>query len=587
VKGARIGATLGFILNSQFYNIAVNPVPMMYVSANQSLLDKFSRTVFRPQLQMSGLQNRIKASVDNKKNKNKSTGDTASLIEFGDSYLYFMGANSASNFRQIAVQYLYKDEEASYKIDKHEGNISDLADSRTLDFGMYAKRFGISTPVNEGDAFCKNYDAGDCSEWHVPCPLCGGMQQLEFAKFEKDHNGEDKKLLYGLVFEHENYMLKSPSINYKCKHCHEIFPEDEKYKINLGGAWIPQRKTFTSEIRSFKASALVSNFFEWQDAVEKFLKAKRGGKPSDYRGFVNTVLGEPFKLKTNKINLDILKRKVAGYSRGEVPAEVGFLTCAIDVQGDRLEYEVKGWGKNKESFSIDYGKIMGDTNGHEIWNKLEEFCLYERWAGMRPLMFVIDSGDGSKNKENQNKNVVVQDVCRMINRKNIEITEEKTIIIVPLKGQSPKQINTLQYRDVFIDDFLFRLNINTYHYKEEFYAHITQEYDPKKDESKPHNFYNFPNDYPKTYYAMLNSEEQVKDTDASGYTKTSWVKTKSRNEALDLTCYNSALCDFLLESFFKATWEAIMKDSFEAGEPIELIEYNHKYNFLLAKRFEK
>ena len=158
MKGTRIGATLGVILNSQFYNISVNPCQMMYVSSNQKLLAKFKRLVFDPELKASGLDVKIKTSVEKKNSKNKSNGDTAEMIEFGDAYLLFCGANNPQNFRQMSVQYLYKDEEASYKIDKHEGNISKLADARTYAFGDHAKRIGISSPINTGDQFCKSFE---------------------------------------------------------------------------------------------------------------------------------------------------------------------------------------------------------------------------------------------------------------------------------------------------------------------------------------------------------------------------------------------------------------------------------------------
>jgi phage terminase large subunit GpA-like protein len=82
---------------------------------------------------------------------------------------------------------------------------------------------------------------------------------------------------------------------------------------------------------------------------------------------------------------------------------------------------------------------------------------------------------------------------------------------------------------------------------------------------------------------MLNSEEQVKDIDANGYETTIWRKTRTRNEALDLTCYNSALCDFYLEEYLAESWKAIMI----ADPTFSLYTFNERCEFFRAQRFTK
>ena len=44
----------------------------------------------------------------------------------------------------------------------------------------------------------------------------------------------------------------------------------------------------------------------------------------------------------------------------EVPEEVLVLTAGVDVQDDRFEAEVVGWGVDKESWGIKYQVIYGD-----------------------------------------------------------------------------------------------------------------------------------------------------------------------------------------------------------------------------------
>ncbi|MBF0341826.1 MAG: phage terminase large subunit family protein [Magnetococcales bacterium] len=47
----------------------------------------------------------------------------------------------------------------------------------------------------------------------------------------------------------------------------------------------------------------------------------------------------------------------------------------IDVQGDRLEVEVVGWGRDEESWSIDHIVIYGDPSASIIWDDLDKVLL--------------------------------------------------------------------------------------------------------------------------------------------------------------------------------------------------------------------
>jgi phage terminase large subunit GpA-like protein len=56
-----------------------------------------------------------------------------------------------------------------------------------------------------------------------------------------------------------------------------------------------------------------------------------------------------------------------------IPAEVAVLTCGVDVQDDRLEIELVGWGRDEESWSCDYKIIWGDPAAPELWHELEQY----------------------------------------------------------------------------------------------------------------------------------------------------------------------------------------------------------------------
>ena len=57
----------------------------------------------------------------------------------------------------------------------------------------------------------------------------------------------------------------------------------------------------------------------------------------------------------------------------EVPEEVLVLTAGVDVQDDRFEAEVVGWGVDKESWGIKYQVIYGDLKLKPVWDELDRF----------------------------------------------------------------------------------------------------------------------------------------------------------------------------------------------------------------------
>jgi phage terminase large subunit GpA-like protein len=57
----------------------------------------------------------------------------------------------------------------------------------------------------------------------------------------------------------------------------------------------------------------------------------------------------------------------------DVPDGVGVLVAAVDVQTDRLEVAVKGFGAEEESWLIDHAVIPGDPAEDRVWSELDAY----------------------------------------------------------------------------------------------------------------------------------------------------------------------------------------------------------------------
>lgn len=132
----------------------------------------------------------------------------------------------------------------------------------------------------------------------------------------------------------------------------------------------PDRK-----VRGFHLNALASLFVEWREVVEKFLNAneeKKKGNIELLKAWTNTEMGETWEEEGQQIDTDDLYDRREEYGC-EVPEEVLVLTAGVDVQDDRFEIEVVGWGVDKESWGIRYQVIYGDLKRQPVWNELDAF----------------------------------------------------------------------------------------------------------------------------------------------------------------------------------------------------------------------
>jgi phage terminase large subunit GpA-like protein len=99
-----------------------------------------------------------------------------------------------------------------------------------------------------------------------------------------------------------------------------------------------------------------------------------------------------------EVALEALAARAERWS-GEVPDGVGVLTAGLDVQSDRVEIEVVGWGRDEESWSIAYDVLEGDPDSPDLWREVDAALLetFRREDG-RPFTIMaacIDSGGHS------------------------------------------------------------------------------------------------------------------------------------------------------------------------------------------------
>ena len=522
MKGAQIGGTevgnnfLGYIVH-------LSPGPVMLVMPTVDGAKRTSKTRIDPMFEAIP---ELKGVISDRRSKDAS--NTTLMKEFQGGVLVLTGANSAIGLRSMPVRYIFLDEIDAYKGDvEGEGDPVNLAIKRTSTFNR-RKIFMVSTPTIQGVSRIEyEYEQSDQRHYMVPCPYCNKRQSLKWKQIH---------------FENDD----PATATYICEHCGAIIEEHLKTWMLENGIW--EKTNPKSIVAGFHLSSLYSpvGWFSWADAVKQFLDAKN--KDNLLKVWVNTVLGETWLEKGEAPEWQILFDKREDYQQEIVPSSGLFLTAGADVQKDRIECEVVAWGRNKESWSVGYFIINGDTAREEVWNELSEFSkrYFEHSSGvMLPISrFAIDSG------------FATQQVYNWVRKQPINFA---MAIKGTDSGVTPLGLPTRV--DLNINGKRLRRgakvwSVGTSILKSELYQflRLTQ----NENESYPAGYCHFPK-YDSEYFKQLTAEQLVTKM-VRGYQKREWQKTRERNEALDCRVYaRAASISFGIEQFTETKWRNLEK----------------------------
>ena len=371
-KGAQIGGTEAG-LNWIGYIIHHAPGPMLYVNPTQEMAKRASKTRIMPMLEKTRVLAKCVSAP-----KSRDAGNTILQKDFKGGYLVLVGANAPTGLRSSTIRYLFLDEVDAFPDEAGtEGDPVDLAIQRTATYRS-RKIFMVSTPtIKDASRIEQAFLEGDQRYYHVPCPKCGHYQVLQWR---------------GIVFDSKNLTEAC----YKCENCGELWHDWQKDEIFKRGHWIA-KKPYNTAIASFHLSSLYSphGWVSWTDIAREFLEVKND--PSRLQVWTNTKLAESWEdmagEQIDPTNL-MVRREVFGEG---LPSGVAVLTAGVDVQDNRLEVEVVGWGRGEESWSIDYLVLYGDPSTPELWAQLDA-VLMRRYAHSRDisdlgiLACCVDSG---------------------------------------------------------------------------------------------------------------------------------------------------------------------------------------------------
>ena len=507
--GAQLGKTE--VLNNMIgYFIDVEPSPMLMVQPTIELGEAWSKERLAP---MARDTPRIKDKVSDV--KSRSAGNTILMKTFPGGNLAIAGANAPSGLASRPRRVVLLDEVDRYPPSAGtEGDPCSLAIRRTETF-WNAVVVMTSTPTVKGRSRVETeFEASDQRRYFCDCPRCGHAQTLKWVnvRWEKE-NGSDAWL--------------------QCEGCKEKLNDDDRINMVRGGRWVP---TFPDRsLRGYHLPGIASMFRHKKGYKSRLhqmaadnIKAKKAGKEM-LRTWINTFLAETWEDEGESVPWEPLMARREDW--GSFPEGAIILTAGVDIQGDRFEIEIVGWGEGEESWSIEHHSVMGDFNSPETQDSLDEILqkkfIHPSGTELGISCTFIDSGHKTKavygyTKPRESRRIYA---CKGVGGPGVPLVNRPTRRGVERSA-------------------LFAVGTDTA--KELTYSRLSLG-------SKGAGFLHFPHDRPEDWFRQLTSETKVVRYRNGVPFARFENPSKARNEALDIRVYATAALSLLRVNWDKLT----------------------------------
>lgn len=505
------------INNMVGYCIDQDPGPILLIQPTIDDVKRYSEMRIAPMIRETRCLKRKVADP-----KSRDAANTKRQKSFPGGVLVMTGSNVAHDLSSMPIRYVFGDERDRWATSAgSEGDPWELAVARTRTF-YNKKMVEVSTPTVKGASAIENsYNLGTMERWKTQCPHCGEYVELTFdnIRFEYDaaENG-DKKIFH------------ISEIFYACPECGGI--SDEHTMKSQPAKWVatvPEAREH-HKTRSFWLTAWVSPWATWESIILQFLQA--GTDSAKLQVVYNTQFGELWEERGDMASEDDVMARREVYE-AEVPDGVLLLTCGVDTQDDRLEYEVVGHRRFGETWGIKKGVILGRPDTEEVWERLDEVLShkykFKSGVSLQISLTFIDEGGHFTQEVRQHCLARQYDhvfAIKGANRPDIPYTAPPKKQKIVVNGKVIGQV------------WVYEIGVN---------AGKQKIVDNLRVQSPGANYCHFPlrDDYGKQFFKQLMSEHLAYVPKLKHPWQWQKIPGHERNEAFDIRNYNLAACEIL------------------------------------------
>jgi phage terminase large subunit GpA-like protein len=403
------------LTNVALFYIHQDPSPILLVQPSQAAAEAFSKERFATTVAVTpAVRNLVKTP------KSRDSDNTITHKDYPGGSLDFVGANSPTDLASRPKRIVLADEVNKYPPSAGaEGDPLTLAEERASTYKALgrAKFVRACSPTHAHGRISREYASSDQRKLFVACPHCGHEQILTWAHvvWDKDEAGEHLPDTAGIlcagpdcgaIWSERDRFAALAALEFapdygwrqtrKFSCCGEAQPpeawEDRGRSLcRLCGA----RSAYDGHA-GFHVSKLYSARHRLPELVREFVKAK--GDPELLRKWTNTGLAEDWAEERAGEQVDGagLIARAEPYGPDDLPVAVQVVTGFCDVQGDRLEVQLIGWGHAEEAWPFLYEIIHQDPAQPAAWLELDTLLrrIFKTRDGrtLRVAAFGMDTG---------------------------------------------------------------------------------------------------------------------------------------------------------------------------------------------------
>ena len=522
MKPTRIGGSECGI-NWMGYIIDVAPGPFMLVLPTEGAGKKYVRQKIDPMIA------RTPKVLEHFAGTGRST-TFEKVFEGGQ--INIANARSAPSLRAIDARYLKCDEVDAYEADvDNEGDPLELALKRTANFGARAKQYLVSSPKLTGLSRIKAYyKMGDQRRYFVPCPHCEIYQVLKFKNLRWPQ-GEPEKAAYF------------------CEGCDAEIEEKHKTEMLEKGEWRP-----TAQGDGITKSYTINGLYTpagwtpgFADIAREFEAAKKD--PTKLKVFVNTILAETWEERGEAPDHERVYERREDYPLGTAPEGVLFLTAGVDIQKDRIEADIWGWGRGDQCWLVDTLLYEGQTDRSDVWKLADKiFDLripHERGCELPIIRVAVDTSYLPGQVRSWSRDKPQVRLLPIVGRDGLQMAiGTPTLVDVDRSGKRiARGLRAWPVGSSFLKSDLYsRLRLKS----------------PEDGEDHPDRWVHISTGVDSEFCQQLTAEDLVISKTKMGYPKRQWRKNRDRNEKLDCWCYaRAAAVQFGIERFGEKHWRKL------------------------------
>lgn len=462
--------------------------------------------------------------------ENRKRDDTLSMKKLGKKVLYIRGGNAPARFRRITADFVDYDELDGFEREiGTEGDPLSLGD-RAITNSSFPKSFRGSTPGNSHDSLIQQEvdEASLLFEYYVECPECGEKQPLAWSQMRWD--GKDAKDGSTLTIEE-----RAESVKHHCRACDDAWDYRDIWLLLETGQW---RSEDGHAIATGEADpvlldpdgmitewprhiamylwAAYSVFFSWSELVTEWLKAQ--GNILKLKTFTNHRLGQVWEDEAEQVDENELFERREHYG---VPEDVLVVLASIDIQETWIEILVSGYSKTEESWYLEHVTFEGMTDKitETVYSDASDFLKESRYirndgVELRINAVAVDTGFNTD---------AAYLFCSKLKMRRVYAVKgkagDRAVVTLPPSKQQTLEGSELLLHTVGVDNAK-RLIVSRLGKKSTSRINLNLEVTQEQCE-------------------QLTAEKLVTKYQR-GFAKKEWVKTRDRNEMLDLYVYQLA-----------------------------------------------